>query len=249
VDAYREEADRFCAALDEELYRHFAGHKEELELAAVYERYADVTSLDACRRPGEAAGEGGGGLRELWRFACEGYLGDLTRDHADRIATVEATLEASVDGETIPFRLLRPSIANEPDRDRRARLEEARVALQEQELNPIHAEALERVREGARTLGAESYRDLYERFDIPLEELGAGCERLLAVTEDLYLAVAERLFRDRLGLALEDATRPDVLRLLRATTWDDGFPADAMLPALEGTLAGLGIDLRSQRNV
>ena len=249
MDAYREEADRFCAALDEELYLHFAGHKGELELAAVYERFADVTSLDACRRLGEAAKDADNGIRELWRFACEGYLGDLTRDHADRIATVEATLEATVDGETVPFRLLRPSIANEPDRDRRARLEEARVELQEQELNPIYAEALERTREGARTLGADTYRELYERFGIPLAELGAGCERLLAETEDLYLAVADRLFRDRLGLTLEKATRPDVLRLLRATTWDDGFPADAMLPALEGTLAGLGIDLRSQRNV
>ena len=249
MDAYREEADRFCAALDEELYLHFAGHKEQLELAAVYERFADVTSLDACRRLGEAAKDADNGIRELWRFACEGYLGDLTRDHADRIATVEATLEATVDGETVPFRLLRPSIANEPDRDRRARLEEARVELQEEELNPIYAEALDRTREGARMLGAETYRGLYERFGIPLEELRAGCERLLAETEDLYLGVADRLFRDRLGLALEEATRPDVLRLLRATTWDDGFPADAMLPALEGTLSGLGIDLRSQRNV
>jgi len=249
VDAYREEADRFCAALDQELYLHFAGHKEELELAPVYERFADVTSLDACRRLGEVAAAEDGGARELWRFACEGYLGDLTRDQADRIATVEATLDATVDGETIPFRLLRPATANEPDRERRARLERARVELHEEELNPLYAEVLERTRAGARTLGAESYRQLYERFGIPLAELGADCERLLAETEDLYVAVADRLFRSRLGLSLDEATRPDVLRLLRATEWDDGFPADAMLPALEGTLAGLGIDLRSQRNV
>ena len=249
MDAYREEADRFCAALDQELYLHFAGHKEELELAPVYERFADVTSLDACRRLGEVAAAEDGGARELWRFACEGYLGDLTRDQADRIATVEATLDATVDGETIPFRLLRPATANEPDRERRARLERARVELHEEELNPLYAEVLERTRAGARTLGAESYRQLYERFGIPLAELGADCERLLAETEDLYVAVADRLFRSRLGLSLDEATRPDVLRLLRATEWDDGFPADAMLPALEGTLAGLGIDLRSQRNV
>jgi hypothetical protein len=249
VDAYREEADRFCAALDEELYLHYAGHKEELELAPVYERYADVTSLDACRRLGEVAADGDGGARELWRFACEGYLGDLTRDEADRIATVEATLEAEVDGETIPFRLLRPATANEPDRERRARLERARIELQEEELNPLYAQVLDRTREGARTLGAETYLELYERFGIPLAELGAACERLLATTEDLYVSAADRLFRTRLGLSLEEATRPDVLRLLRATSWDDGFPADAMLPALEGTLAGLGIDLSAQANV
>jgi hypothetical protein len=40
-----------------------------------------------------------------------------------------------------------------------------------------------------------------------------------------------------------------VPRLVRATEWDTGFSAEAMLPALEGTLEGLGIDLRAQSNV
>ena len=35
LDAYREEADRFIAALDEEYYLHFAGLKEEFELAGL----------------------------------------------------------------------------------------------------------------------------------------------------------------------------------------------------------------------
>src|SRR6185369_1419181 len=38
-------------------------------------------------------------------------------------------------------------------------------------------------------------------------------------------------------------------RVFRATKWDPAFPADRMLPALEGTLQGLGIDLRAQENV
>ena len=38
-------------------------------------------------------------------------------------------------------------------------------------------------------------------------------------------------------------------RLFRAPEWDPMFPADRMVPALEGTLADLGIDLRSQANV
>ena len=34
-----------------------------------------------------------------------------------------------------------------------------------------------------------------------------------------------------------------------ASQWDSAFPSDRMLPALEGTLADLGIDLRAQENV
>ncbi len=248
VEAYRDEADRFIAALDGEVYLHFAGHKEALELEPIYERHADLTTLDACRRLEQAAAEGLCGV-ELWRFACEGYIGDAGRADEEELAGLEASLEATVDGETIPFRLLRMATSNEPDRERRWRLERARVELVEERLNPIYMRATERLRANAVELGAETYRALYERLGFPLAELGEECRRLLAETEDLYVASAEKLFRTRLGIGLDDATRPDLLRLLRATDWDTGFPAAAMLPALTGTLADLGIDLAAQRNV
>ena len=65
-------------------------------------------------------------VRELWRFACQGYLGNLTREHAERTARLEAELTATVDGEEIPYRMLRPTMANEPDREKRRRLEARR---------------------------------------------------------------------------------------------------------------------------
>ena len=91
LDAYREEADRFIAALDEEYYLHFAGLKESFELTLIYERYADLATLDACRRLGEAAEPADRGAVELWRFACEGYLGNLTREEAEEVAGLEAS--------------------------------------------------------------------------------------------------------------------------------------------------------------
>ena len=248
VEAYREQADRFMAELDGEVYLHFAGHKEELELEPIYERHADLTTLEACRELEQAAAAGECGV-ELWRFACEGYIGKESRADAEELAGLEATLEAEVDGETIPFRLLRMATANEPDRGRRERLEQARVELVEERMNPIHLRAEERLRKNSQELGSPTYRDLYERFGFPLEALGEQCRRLLAETEDLYVAAAEKLFRTRLGIGLDDATRPDILRMLRAPDWDAGFPAEGMLPALTATLGDLGIDLAAQKNV
>jgi hypothetical protein len=249
LDAYREEADRFIAALDEEYYLHFAGLKEGFELGPIYERYSDLATLDACRRVGEAAESGERGAVELWRFACEGYMGDLTRSAMEEIARLEATLTANVDGEEIGFRMLRPALANEPDRGRRERLDRARVELTESELNPYYVGIAETRREATASIGAASYRELYERFKFPLEELAGQCERLLSDTEDLFVAAFDRLFRRRVGVPLEEACRWDVPRLFRATEWDSGFPADRMVPALEATLEGLGIDLRAQENV
>ncbi|MFN2466748.1 MAG: hypothetical protein ABR521_01245 [Gaiellaceae bacterium] len=248
LDRYRGRVDRFIAALDEEYYLHFAGLKESLELEPIYREYADLTELDQARTLG-AAVDGDRGVRELWRFACENYLGGLTRTYAERTAELEATLTATVDGAEIAFRMLRPTIANEEDREKRRRLERARNELTEEHLNPIYAEAAGVERAAVRDLGSETYTDLYTRFGFRLEELAGQCRALLDSTESLYEQSMDRLFRDRVGVSLVEAERWDTARLFRAAKWDRWFPENRMVPALEATLGDLGIDLRGQKNV
>jgi hypothetical protein len=134
LDTIRDDADRFVAELNEEFYLHYAGLKPTLDVESVYEAHEELTRLETAQRLA-------GAPTELWRFACEGFLGNLTREHQARAAAVEASLEATVDGETIPYRMLRVVLSNEPDRDRRRRLEEARVRLLDENLNPVYLEA------------------------------------------------------------------------------------------------------------
>jgi hypothetical protein len=250
LDAYREQADRFIAELDEEFYLHYAGLKESFDLAPIYERHANLTELDQAKSIGLAV-NGGNRVRELWRFACEGYFGDLTRDHAEKLAQLESELEVTVDGETIPYRMVRPALANEPDRDRRRELDARSNEVLDQHMNSVHLEAAQIVQRGARDLDFGNYLELYRKAlpSSALDDLAEQCRVFLASTEQLYEAAADKLFRDRVGVSLAEAQRWDVPRLFRAPEWDPMFPADRMLPALEGTLADLGIDLQAQENV
>ena len=248
LDAYREQADRFIAELDEEYYLHYAGLKESFELAPIYERHADLTRLEKAQSIGLAV-NGGRGVRELWRFACEGYLGDLTREYAEQAAMLEAELEVDVDGQTIPYRMIRPTLANEPDRARRERLDAVRVEIVEERLNPIHLEAVQVEQRAVRELGATTYFELYRKFGFELDDLAGQCRAFLDSTERLYEESADRLFRDRVGIGLAEMKRWDVARVFRAAMWDPAFPKEKMLPALETTLSDLGIDLRAQENV
>src|SRR5439155_7178442 len=132
----------------------------------IYERHGELTRLATAQRFE-------GAPVELWRFACEGFLGNLTREHQAKVASVEAELETNVDGETIPFRMLRAVISNEPDCDRRERLERVRLALTDEHLNPVYLEAARIDREAVRELGVPNYYELYKRFGFRLDELGA----------------------------------------------------------------------------
>jgi hypothetical protein len=248
LDAFREQAERFLAERDEEEYLHYAGHKAELDLEAVYERHAELTSLDTARRIGEAVD--GRRNRELWRFACEGYLGSVTREAEERVAAAETALSATQDDREIPFRMIRPSIANEPDRERRRDLEQQRRSLTEEHITPIRHESWQDAHGAARALGAESYAELYrDRFGFDLDGLALQCRALLDSTERLYEERMDRRLRADVGVGLAEAEYHDLARLLRATRWDKAFPGEGMLPALRATLADLGIRLEEQRNV
>src|SRR3954451_20061515 len=118
IEAYSADADRFIAELDEEYYQHYAGLKDRLDLEEIYERHAGLMELENVQSVG-AAVDGDRRVRELWQFGCEGYLGKFTREHAEKLAELEAELEVTVDGEQVPYRMGRPEMANEPHRGRR----------------------------------------------------------------------------------------------------------------------------------
>jgi hypothetical protein len=248
IDALSADADRFLTELDEESYLHFAGLKETFDIAPIYERHERLTQLDTALRLG-ASVNGDRRRRELWKFACSGYLGNFVSEQDERVAELEATLTATVDGEEIPFRMLRPRQMNEENRDVRERIETARSELTDEHLNALQLQKAQVVQRETRRLGADNYADLHRSFGFPLDDLAEQCRRLLADTEDLWVEAGDRFFRSRIDIGLAEIKRWDVGRAWRGAAWDAAFPPDQMIPALEGTLADLGIDLHAQKNV
>jgi len=248
IDGLSAEAERFSSELDEEAYLHFSGQKETYDLAPIYERHARLTDLDTALALGGSVA-GIRRRRELWKFACEGYLGNFVTAEAERVAQLEATLSATLDDEEIPFRMLRPRLINEDDRGQRARLSELRTDLTEEHLNSLYLHAVQVVHEETERLGARNYADLYRGFGLPLDDLAQQCRTFLSDTESLWEEAGDKFFRSRLGLGLGEVQRWDVGRAFRGVGWDAAFPAEAMLPSLETTLGELGVDLHAQPNV
>src|SRR5262245_36094582 len=247
LDGLRADADRFIAELDEEAYLHFAGLKDTYDLVPIYERHEELTKLDTALDIG-ASVNGSRNVRELWRFACEGYLGNFVREEQEKIAEAE-TKTVNVDGEDVPYRNLRPAIANEEDRSTRERIEQARNDATEETMNPLYLRSATVIHRETERLGASNYLELYRGFQYPLDELAAQCRALLDSTERLWEEAGDKFFRARIGLGLGEIERWDVARVWRGVTWDDAFPKDGMVPALDATLTDLGVDLHSQKNV
>jgi hypothetical protein len=242
VADYRAEAERFSEAIERASLLHGSGRVPELELEPVYARHAALFSraaVDALRSAGE---------RELLGFAVDGLIGQELAPSIEAAARSEAALELDLDGGPIPFRRATAALANEPDAERRAEIERARVAAIATELDPILREAHERSAALVRELGWPNVVAMRaELMQVDIGALAREARAFLDRTADAHRAALEGALRDELGL--DRGRRCDVPALLRACSLDRDFGDDALLPSLHATAAALGLPLAALPNV
>ncbi len=253
LDAYRHSAESFLTELTREYYRHYAGLQDEYAIEAIYARHADLFSAAAVgslRDLGAAAQAGTEDRRRLAMlvdFAVEGYVGEQTKTAEAELARREAALVLEVDGGTLGFRESSVVQANEPDPDRRALIEAARLEAAERELASLYVELTERQHDAARGLGWPSYLAMCadcKGIDYPA--LGAQTEAFTTATDQSYPAVLDPELRRTLELSLDELRRSDLPRFFRAADQDGWFPEAELLPSFLGTMSGLGVEVRRQ---
>jgi hypothetical protein len=253
LDRLRARLERCNEEEAREYYLHGAGLKQELAMGPILDSYADAFTLDtvtAVKRAWEAAqGEEQTRLRFLYQNVAGNLLSRQVAPLHDQIGTQESTRTVSFDGETIPFPAAAVRVSNEPDRDRRRALEDARLRVVA-ELNPLYAQAHARTWQIiAEQLDRGGYTSFYRSTKaIDLEGMGRMMDRFLADTRDRYYREMDAWCREGLGMPLKEARRCDGSWLLRLRDYDAAFPADRMVPTLDLTLRGLGIDLHGQDN-
>jgi hypothetical protein len=254
LDEYRRDAQLFLEEIDREYYLQGAGHKPDLEIEPIYERHEALFDGQAVERIGEARraaeDEEQVRLRYLHQFALDGHLGAAMRALEASLADLEASLEVELDGEAMPYRMAPAAQSNEPDAERRAEIEAARNAVLAERLNPLHLEALESAHAACTELGWPSYLDAYSDVRaLDLRGLADELARFAETVEPSYTAILDPELERTAGLSLAELRRSDLSRFFRAPHLDGLFPGERMVPALRGTLAGLGIDLAAQSNV
>ncbi len=254
LDMYRRRAEEFLGALDREYYQHFSGQKAECDTAAVYDCFPElftretVDELEAIYTV--ARDDDKRRLAYLMVFAVDGFIGVETRHLGDELANTEGRTSITVDGESIGLRQAGVAQANEPDRERRSRIQAARLAATEEHLTPLLDAIWRRCHDLAAQLGFPNYMELYSEIKgLDYDFLRAELETFLHDTAGLYERSMDRLGQERLGIPLADLRYSDIPRLWRAPEFDGVFAADRLVPTLRATLSGMGIDLDAQPNV
>ena len=243
VKQFEKRAEAFQEEINREYYQALAGLKEQLEIAAIYERYADLFAEDTVRALlGQRQDKQGRYLAEL---ATMGYLEQKVKDLTEAITNFILKATVEWDGEEIPYQAVQPRISNEPVMERRHELY-ARQRAVSAKSNDQRAERFQAMYGATQDLGFTDYTTLCEELeDLHLAWLTEQMQAFLDRTEGVYVEQLAH-YLATIGVPEDKADVSDTLYLFRAPYFDDLFPAERMIPALRATLAGLGIDVDSQ---
>ena len=99
-------------------------------------------------------------------------------------------------------------------------------------------------------LGWPGYRELCDELKgLRLDAIAGQAEAFLDATDAAYTGMVEPALRETVGVGLGEARRSDLPRFFRFAQADGRFPGEALLPAYESTMAGLGIDVHAQDGI
>ena len=255
LESYSERAEQFVSELDREYHLHFSGRQPEYRVQEIYDRHSELferASIDALRSVAGNGGDDGVSRRAslLLDFAVSGFLGLAGAAEEEEIAKREAEMELKLDGESIPYRRIPSEQANEPDAERRAALQAGRLELLDEQINPLHHEALRRTHSLVGELGWGSYAEACaELSGIDLHDLAAQGQRFLEATEAVYESIMDPQIERVLERKLASIRRSDLARFFRAPDLDASFPEAGLVDSFAKTMTGIGLDLAAQANV
>lgn len=221
-------------------------------LAAIYDRYGDLLSEETFHAtdPADPAADDPGEVARAYRreFLAAGVEGSRNRARQDAALAVEASESAVVDGETIPYRRLLVEIRREPDRARRAALEEKRLEIVAGRLNPIHVEALRESHAVADDLLGVDYDAFCSTLSgVDHEGLEEKTDGLLDETGDMYEELLRYYVRRGLGAApprggLENH---DLSHLLYGAGYRAHFSSGSLVETIARPFRAMGLDLEA----
>jgi hypothetical protein len=254
IGRLRDDIEPFQSALMEEFYQNYAGLKDDMSTAAIYDKFAHLFSdgaLDVIR--GAMEGPGGADdsrwLRYLRTFSTMGYMDSAVKALTDKASTFEAKSVVDVWGEKIPYRFVPVKLRNEPDPERRRELFEAKLALTD-ELNLVLHDRMASSHDLSVVLGFKSYRDLCQTLKgVDYKALEEQMEEMLRRTESLYIDVMGELMERRTGTKVSEAWSYDIPYAFRGEEYDRFFDKDKLVAAFNSTLKGLGLDPDGTQNI
>lgn len=240
---FEERAELFHQEVTREYYLVGSGQKEEMQIAAIYERYKDLFSREAA--DGALAGIKDKPRRMLAEFVTLEYLENLVKELSEKITNHLLKGKVQWDGQDVAYHNVQTLIVNEPRMARRHDLDQRRREVMAA-ANPQREKRWQTLHVEAKGLGFPDYVALCDQLRVlRLAWLAEEMKKLLAETKNVYF---EKLgyFLYQIDVPEGQAATSDIAYLFRAPQFDALFPKVSLVDSLRKTMLGMGMDIEKQ---
>ncbi len=247
VRGIRDRAERFHAAVLEEMFDGMSGRKPWPELQPLYATQGllswEETAPAIERELAGASGEYERQLRRLLGWAGEHQVRSDNADLDDEYRMWHSTASVELDDKRVPVRRLDAMIESEPDRQVRAGLADIRAEAHSV-IVPLQLDRLSRWRISAEELGYGSHRQAVQRLSgVSLGSTLREARRLLSETRELYDAELDRQLTLHLGDVGAEAEAHDIEWLAGMDWLDLPCQESSILDTVRTDLSEIGLDL------
>jgi hypothetical protein len=256
LDQYRDALGDFQTNLTAEWFLYHSGQRNSLELHPIYDRFADLFTLDAIKdlqRQLESTSEYFArkrkGIRLLIAFAEKHHLEQRVHPLTEQLARTEKQATLRYGRDSISYYAALDTLATESDALKRRQLHQQRLDWIAQ-TNDLRQERLAEIHTGAQALGHTHYWSMMATSSqADLSSYADLCARVLQETESLYFRQLERVLPRALGMSRAQADHADLAYFLRLPGFARQFPEDGVLAVYHETLKDLGINLEKKTNI
>jgi hypothetical protein len=208
---------------------------------------ASIASVDKLRLGTQDAQERLA-LTHLHAYLVTEWLAQNTAGLSQEASTLEQTMTFGPAGQEHPYRSLESLLASERSALlRKTYYETATPAVAK--LSEVLARRRARTEALLAELGISSASFVVELRETEVDTLVALANQVLTRTQEAFAVTVRRLCQSELQLPVERVSRADVPRLFRLPAEDAAFPKAEIYARATRTLAGLGVDLGTMKNV
>ena len=225
------------------------GKKSKQTLKEIYAKHNDLftyKNIDSIKKNLEIDSKI---KRHLLSFLIQGYIGNRIFELTQEIVNTELQTSITINKRPISLRYGMLLLPAEKDREQRLILDQL-LGERQDIVNPLREQRVNELKAIAREIGYKSYVHLIEDLiGIDLAKLKDDAEGFLTETEARYLDLLKKLERVYLKTDDKPLAKSDITYIFKSNPFDKYFPEIELIPTIEDTLFGMGINIHDQPNI
>ncbi|SHJ79614.1 hypothetical protein SAMN02745227_00707 [Anaerobranca californiensis DSM 14826] len=249
VEEIRKQGENLISDLGKYYLRKGLGKKVKEELREIYSKYEGIFTKENIENLKKEEDLSFREKKYLLSFLFQGYIGKESFELTNEIVQREMQTLVEIDKGQVSLTYAQLLLPAEKNREKRLALDK-KLGQGQAGINPLRMKRVDILKEIAEDFGYRNYVELiHDITPVNFNTLAEQAKKFLTETEAKYTNLLKKLEGHYLEEGNEPLQKSDITYIFKSNPFDKYFSDIELIPTIEDTLFGLGINILKQNNV